>query len=149
MDNHFLQYTSWTSINTGGRPSSGPFFYASSKQYNRIGLRKGDIIWHISLRPRADGQPSELILCGRLLVERVTQSEAEAATIIRKRIGDDYVWGHQSVHAFAGENAEPYDEAGIGDLAPLLRFDSSSGADRLHVIDGVINAQQKCKRFAA
>ena len=142
MGNHFLQYTSWKSIKNGGRPTVGPFFYASSKQYDRIGLCKGDVIWHISLRPNADGQPPELTLCGRLVVETIMRSEAEAAAIIKRRIDQVYLWGQQSIHAFAGEDAEPYDEVDISDLAAQLRFESPTGADRLDIVDGAINAQQ-------
>ena len=142
MASDFLQYCPWASIAQGGRPPSRFYFYAASAQFDRISLRAGDTVWHVSLRPlRADGRlPGVLVLCGRLLVHYVTDDEGEA----RRRIGH-YVEGYpprpESQHAFAREGGEElYAEIDIDDLAADLRFMSKH--DRLALEDGHVDPQQ-------
>ena len=141
MGENYFKHTPWKSIKNGGRPPAGPYFYASSDQFDRIRLRVGDVIWHNTLRPSEDNQLVELILCGRLVVDFITHDEAEARRIIWERIRQDYMWDGNT-HAFAGIDAEPYDEVSIHDLASRICSQSKSGVNCLTIVDGMIEPYQ-------
>lgn len=136
MASHYLAYTPWKSIKSGGRPASPRYFYTASSQFDRMGLQAGDTIWQVSVRPES----GKLLLCGCLVVHYVTSDVGEARRRIAHYTAEPFLWPAKW-HAFAREGAEePYAEVCVHDLAPALRF--ASEHDRLTLDEGRVNPQQ-------
>ena len=136
MGQNLLQYTSWHSTTHGGRPpDSHLFFYAASSQFDRVKLRCGDTIWHVSVVPPGRGQPPQLVLCGRLVPECVTNDQSKV-----REWTDGYVYPAKWHALRHKDTAEPYRAIDIDDLSPQLRFESRH--DRLRLVDGPPLGQQ-------
>jgi hypothetical protein len=106
--------------------------HAASDQFGRVA--KGNTVWLVTIR---EGQ---LRLVTRIIVEHVT-GQAGAARFLGCRPAE--LWKAE-YHIVAARGTKlPIMDTDISHLAPLLRFESAVGRDRLDVRDdGTVNPQQ-------
>lgn len=102
--------------------------HSAGEQFGRVS--RGDTVWIVTVRK------GRLVLLGRIVVDRVTdQATAE-------RILDDRDLWEATHHLIAQRGTEvELTETPIDDPA-ALRFESSSGRDRLTVVRGRVDAKQ-------
>jgi hypothetical protein len=113
---------------------SGHDNHAASNQFRRMKVSKGDSVWFVTVRA------GRLKLVTRIVVGHVTDQRG-AARLLGARPSDLYP-AKDHIVATAG-TAPVVQEQDIHTLAQRLRFESSSGNDRLKLVAGrAANAQQ-------
>jgi hypothetical protein len=110
--------------------SRGSITYAASNQYDRV--KVGDTVWLVSVRS------GRLRLVGRVVVGQVTDRDGAA-----RALGTDRLWDADHYILPAPNTIRQVADIDIHHLAPLLRFRSAVGSDRLVLDqDGAVNGQQ-------
>ena len=113
---------------------SGHDNHAANNQFRRMKVSQGDSVWFVTVRT------GRLKLVTRIVVGHVTDQKG-AARLLGARPSDLYP-ARDHIVAAAG-TAPTVHEQDIHALAPRLRFESSSGNDRLKlIVGGAANAQQ-------
>lgn len=104
--------------------------HAASNQYRRVHV--GDTVWIVSV---IEGR---LRLIGRIIVGRVVDQDGAA-----EALGVANLWKAEHHILASPGTAQEIASRDIRQLAPVLRFHSASGRDKLVVLeDGSVNAQQ-------
>lgn len=125
---HFLLYWREESV-VAHIESDYPLDVIASNQLGRVS--SGDTIWLVTI-----SSEGELILAGRMLVDKITDYK-EAARIV----SESQLWDADFYALPARGEAEPLDGINLEELAFELRFNSRI-ADRFDAARGKINPQQ-------
>jgi hypothetical protein len=124
---HYMVY--WRARNAASRFVSCPVLdHAGSRQFSR--LIPGDVLWFVTVRL------GSLILLGRLIVNDRTDWQS-AARILRHPITERSSY----VVLAAPGTEETMKEMPLDAIADSIRFESPV-ADRLTIVNGVVNPQQ-------
>ena len=103
--------------------------HSASNQYGRV--QTGDTIWIVTVR---DG---DLYLLGNILVSKVVTHE-EASKIFNA----EDIWKARYHILCERDSAQPIRNILISHLSEHLRFKSTSGKNRLNMLNGKVNPQQ-------
>jgi hypothetical protein len=128
MSSDYLLYWKPRTLDFNLERGDGLLNHAASEQLNRVS--PGDTIWVVTVRS------GSLRLIGKLCVGLVTDREGASSLM------NEALW-EAEYHVIAKEGtAEMMTDLAIDQLAQSLRFESSTGRDRLNVADGRVNPQQ-------
>ena len=106
-----------------------PLRHSASSQFGRVQI--GDTLWIVAVNP--DGV---LFLVGRLLVGDVLDDPTAV-----ERFGNDIYEADLHVESKPGAEELPC-LVNLMDIAGKLRFESKGGNDRLHLVEGRVDARQ-------
>jgi hypothetical protein len=136
MQRHLLTYWPWEMV-------CYEFEYVrvlahdASNKFLHSNVAPGDIVWYVTVPVDEGRLTGRLFLFGRLEVDAILHSNEEAQKYLEQTFGLTYeVRDDASIHIFARPGTqETYNLVDITALAGSLRFESSSGRDRL-TVDG-------------
>lgn len=113
----------------------------ASDQFQHRHIQPGDVLWYVTMPVNDEGRlTGHLCLFGRLEVGDLVFSNADAQRRLQEQFKLDYkVRSDAHLHIFARPGTQSmYTLIPIDALAPALRFESTSGRDRLTISEGLV-----------